>query len=116
MQLELAPAEPTTVGGQKGPVADGRVRVDGKRLTRDGRGFRIHGVTYGPFSPGPDGLQFLSPDRTRDDFSRMREAEVNSLRTYHIPPEWFLHLSGDNGLSVFVDVPWPKHLCFLDSL
>src|SRR5262249_8113398 len=32
-----------------------------------------------------------------------------------VPPEWLLHLADEFGLNVFIDVPWPKHLCFLDS-
>jgi O-antigen biosynthesis protein len=28
---------------------------------------------------------------------------------------WLLNLATDHGLKVFVDIPWPKHLCFLDS-
>jgi O-antigen biosynthesis protein len=116
LNLELTP--PLT-GGPTGvvspPAPDSRVRVDGKRLIRHGRGFRVQGVTYGPFAPGSDGVHLPSPDRVADDFARMRDAEVNSLRTYHVPPEWFLRLAGEHDLSVFIDVPWPKHLCFLDS-
>jgi O-antigen biosynthesis protein len=115
LNLELAPP------GAGGPIdvavprPDARVRVDGKRLVRYGRGFRVQGVTYGPFAPGPDGIQLPGPDRAADDFARMRDAEVNALRTYHVPPGWFLGLAGEHDLSVFIDVPWPKHLCFLDS-
>jgi len=118
MRLDLE-LQPVFVAGSHPVVAtprrDARVRVDGKRLTRDGRGFRVQGVTYGPFAPGPDGLQFPSPARAANDFARMRAAEVNALRTYHVPPAWFLELAGEHDLSVFIDVPWPKHLCFLDS-
>src|SRR5262249_43324399 len=39
----------------------------------------------------------------------------NAVRTYHVPPEWFLSLADERGMNVFVDIPWPKHLCFLDS-
>ena len=42
-------------------------------------------------------------------------AGVNSIRTYHVPPEWFLAEADEGGITVLVDVPWPKHLCFLDS-
>ena len=76
---------------------------------------RVQGVTYGPFPPGPDGHPFPTPERVADDFARMREVGVNAVRTYHVPPEWFFHLADEAGVSVFVDVPWPKHLCFLDS-
>src|SRR6476469_4137029 len=116
MRLELEPAPAPSGGGAISDARlDARVRVDGRRLTRGGRGFRVQGVTYGPFAPGPDGVPLPSPERAADDFARMRAAEVNALRTYHVPPPWFLDLAGEHGLSVFIDVPWPKHLCFLDS-
>src|SRR3954468_7615859 len=118
MRLELEPAPAPSGGGATSapaPRADARVRVDGRRLTRGGRGFRVQGVTYGPFAPGPDGVPLPSPVRAADDFARMRAAEVNALRTYHVPPAWFLDLAGEHRLSCFIDVPWPKHLCFMDS-
>src|SRR3954451_15780776 len=118
MRLELEPAPAPSGGGATSapaPRADAPVRVDGRRLTRGGRGFRVQGVTYGPVAPGPDGGPLPSPTRAADDFARMRAAEVNALRTYHVPPPWFLDQAGEHDLSVFIDVPWPKHLCFLDS-
>jgi len=45
----------------------------------------------------------------------MLTAGINSIRTYHEPPEWLLHQADEQGIGVFVDVPWRKHLCFLDS-
>jgi GT2 family glycosyltransferase len=101
--------------GAWGPGLEGRVRVDGKFLTRGGRRLRVQGVTYGPFAPNEAGEPFLDEARVRDDFARMRAAGVNAVRTYHLPPEWFLCLADEEGLSVFLDVPWGKHLCFLDS-
>lgn len=92
-----------------------RVQIDGKRFIREGERFPIQGVTYGPFPAGPDGDPFPSPDRVADDFARMSDIGVNAIRTYHVPPKWFLHLADDAGIAVLVDVPWPKHLCFLDS-
>jgi GT2 family glycosyltransferase len=89
--------------------------VDGKFLARGPARFRAQGVTYGPFAPGPEGEQFPSPHRVSDDFARMGAAGINSVRTYLLPPEWFLGLADDRGLGVFVDVPWPRHLCFLES-
>jgi GT2 family glycosyltransferase len=62
-----------------------------------------------------DGQPFPGPDRVADDFARMADIGVNAIRTYHLPPEWLLHLADAVGMSIFVDVPWPKHLCFLDS-
>jgi O-antigen biosynthesis protein len=95
------------------PVA--RARIEGKTFARDGRRLQIQGVTYGPFAPDTDGNQFPSRRRVRDDFVAMREASINAIRTYHVPPNWLLDLADEHGMNVFVDVPWRKHVCFLDS-
>ena len=95
-------------------LASGRVRVDGKFLARGGRRFRVQGVTYGPFPPDADGRPFPAPPRVGADFAQMRGVGVNAVRTYHVPPAWFLDLADEHGIAVYIDVPWAKHLCFLD--
>ncbi|HEX5273428.1 MAG TPA: glycosyltransferase, partial [Gemmataceae bacterium] len=97
------------------PGAITRPRVAGKFFTRDGQRLRVCGVTYGPFAPDADGQPFPTPARAADDFAAMRAAGINAVRTYHLPPHWLLGLADVYGLNVFIDVPWPKHLCFLDS-
>jgi O-antigen biosynthesis protein len=92
-----------------------RIRLDGKYLSRGGRRLRVCGVTYGPFAPDAEGQPFPAHDRALQDFLQMRAAGINAIRTYHCPPERLLHLADEHGLAVFVDVPWPKHLCFLDG-
>ena len=72
------------------PVATQRARIDGLRFVRGSEPFRVQGVTYGPFPPGPDGSPFPDPGRVRDDFAGMAEVGVNCIRTYHVPPEWLL--------------------------
>jgi len=54
-------------------------------------------------------------ERIIKDFDQMRDASINSIRTYHLPPEWFLGLADERGIGLFIDVPWPKHVCFLES-
>jgi GT2 family glycosyltransferase len=92
-----------------------RVKQDGKLLVRRHRRLRIHGCTYGPFAPNAAGELLPSADRVAEDFARMRDAGFNSLRLYSIPPDWFLDLADSEELTVLVDVPWPRHVCFLDS-
>src|SRR5205085_2109472 len=77
--------------------------------------FRIHGVTYGPFEPDELGEQFPPRDRVEADFRSMTVCGINTIRTYHVPPEWFLETATESGIGVFIDIPWPRHLCFLDS-
>src|SRR5438477_8381675 len=78
-----------------------RVRVDGKFFARGGRRMRARGVTYGPFKPGPDGQPFPPPERAKEDFLAMRDAGVNAVRTYHLPPAWLFDLADEQGLSLF---------------
>src|SRR5262249_2708016 len=92
-----------------------RIRVDGKFLARGGRRLSVQGVTYGPFAPNGEGLPFPTLAQARDGFGLMRAPGINAFRTYHVPPEGLLRLAEERGLSVFLDVPWGKHLCFFES-
>ncbi|MBN2505257.1 MAG: glycosyltransferase [Verrucomicrobia bacterium] len=92
-----------------------RVRLDGKFFRRNGRKWHAKGLTYGPFAPNDRGETFASPDQTTRDFRQLADLHANALRVYCVPPQWFLDLALAHGLSVLVDVPWAKHLCFLDS-
>ena len=92
-----------------------RVVVDGKFFRLDGRKFHPRGVTYGPLrSDGPD-EGFAGRERTLADLDLMVELGANVVRLYHVPPRWFLDLLHERGLKAMVDVPWNKHLCFLDT-
>src|SRR5260370_14758847 len=98
-----------------GVSVPGRVRLDGKFFARGNARFRVQGVTYGPFAANDRGEPFPSPERVREDFSLMHASAINSIRTYHLPPESLLHLADEKRLGLFIDIPWPKHLCFLES-
>jgi GT2 family glycosyltransferase len=100
---------------ESGPGAGCRVRVRGKLLERGGQRFRVCGVTYGPFPPNNSSEPFPTPEVVTDDFGRMQGSGINSVRTYHVPPEWFLHLADEHGMAVYVDIPWAKHVCFLEN-
>jgi GT2 family glycosyltransferase len=92
-----------------------RLRIDGKFFSRRGQRVRVHGVTYGPFAPNAREEPFPKPERVIDDFAGMQAIGINAIRAYHLPPDWLLSLADEHDMLVFVDVPWPKHLCFLDS-
>ena len=93
-----------------------RVRVDGKFFARGGQRLRVQGVTYGPFAPDADGEPFPAPERVA---RRLRpDAGRRGQRDPHLPrPAGLAPRPGRRGTGwpCFVDVPWPKHLCFLDS-
>jgi glycosyltransferase involved in cell wall biosynthesis len=92
-----------------------RVRVDGKFFRIGAEKFIPKGVTYGPFAPDADGETFGTPEQAARDFAQIRELNANLVRVYYVPPKWFLDLAEQHGLKVFVDIPWEKHRCFLES-
>ncbi|MFO0965414.1 MAG: glycoside hydrolase family 2 TIM barrel-domain containing protein [Gemmataceae bacterium] len=104
-----------TTRSTQGRLAKGRLVVEGRFFALEGRRLRLQGVTYGPFAPDSCGHQFPSRDRVADDFAGMKEIGINALRVYHVPPASLLEQAEEHELGVFVDVPWPKHLCFLES-
>src|SRR5206468_5521037 len=92
-----------------------RVLIDGKFFRLGEKKFFLKGTCYGPFAPGMGQESFASPEQTARDFALIRTAGANLLRVYHVPPRWFLDLSAQHQLLLLVDIPWDKHLCFLDS-
>src|SRR5580658_5411545 len=106
---------PTPMTTTTTPTAQPRPSVRGKFFRVGEAKFYLKGVTYGPFRPGPDGRQFLGQTETERDLELARRLGANLLRLYQVPPRWFLDLAQQNGLKLLIDVPWSKHLCFLDS-
>lgn len=92
-----------------------RVQADGKSFRLGGEKFCVKGLTYGPFAPNPNGEFFPPLEKVLADFRQIAELGANVLRVYYVPPKWFLDLALEHGLRVLIDVPWNKHLCFLDS-
>ncbi len=92
-----------------------RVTVDGKFFRLGEKKFYLKGVSYGPFTPDDEQGTFASREQTAKDFAQIRELGANLVRVYHVPPRWLLDLAAEHGLKALVDIPWNKHLCFLDS-
>src|SRR5690242_12395896 len=92
-----------------------RVTLDGKFFRLGERKFYVKGVSYGPFAPNKEGEHFPPPHQARRDFELVRELGANVLRVYYVPPRWLLDLALEFDLKLFIDIPWGKHLCFLDS-
>ncbi len=92
-----------------------RVRVDGKFFRLGAEKFCVKGVTYGPFAPNLMGEPFPEEERATRDLALIQELEANVLRIYHLPPRWFVDLAARHGLKLLIDIPWNKHVCFLDS-
>jgi glycosyltransferase involved in cell wall biosynthesis len=100
---------PATLASQSRPT------VRGKFFRLGEAKYYLKGVTYGPFRPGAGGQPFLERPETERDFELLRRLGANLLRVYHVPPLWLLDLAQQYGLKVLIDVPWSKHVCFLDS-
>jgi GT2 family glycosyltransferase len=92
-----------------------RVRADGKFFRLGTGKFPIKGVAYGTFGRNSLGDPFPEPDQAATDFALIRALNANVLRVYHLPPAWLLELAAQHALKLLVDVPWNKHVCFLDS-
>ena len=101
------------------PVSTGnepaRVRVGGKFLFVGGEKFYVRGVTYGPFRPGTDGCEYHDPQTVARDFALMAASNVNTVRTYTVPPLWLLDIAQKHNLRVLVGLPWEQHIAFLDD-
>src|SRR5258706_64603 len=95
--------------------APSRVTVDGKFFRLGQEKFFLKGITYGPFAPNDRTGTFARPEQTVRDFIQLRELGANLLRVYYVPPKWWLDLAAEHGLKLLIDIPWPKHLCFLES-
>ncbi len=91
-----------------------RPEVHGKFFRVGDEKLYLRGVTYGPFAPGPGGEHY-DPGRARDDFARMSEAGVNTVRLYTPPPEWLLDAAADHSMFVLAGLAWEQHVAFLDE-
>ena len=77
--------------------------------------FWVRGVTYGTFRPDENGANYPSPDVVERDFTAIRNAGLNSIRVYTVPPRWLLDLAAARGLRLMIGLPWEQHVAFLDD-
>lgn len=92
-----------------------RVEVAGKFLRLGTEKFFVKGFSYGPFAPNSDNEALPERDQLRRDFAHIRELGANTIRVYFPPPAWLLDEALEQGLRVFIDVPWEKHRCFFED-
>lgn len=90
-------------------------RVDGKFLRVGGERFWVKGVTYGTFRPNEQGEPYPPFDRLRDDFARMAEAGINTVRLYTPPSERIADAAAEAGLYLIPDVCWGPRKCELHA-
>ena len=94
-------------------MENSRVRPIAKFFFEGDRKFFIKGVTYGPFRPDAEGNYLGRPKQVDIDLALMRQAGLNVVRIYHVPPRSFLDRCAVAGMRVLVTLPWAKHIEFL---
>jgi glycosyltransferase involved in cell wall biosynthesis len=99
----------------RAPTAHGEIRVQGKFFFRGSEKYFVKGVTYGPFPVGSHGHQVPEREMVEKDFALMREAGINTVRVFIVPPVWLLDAAERHALKVLVGIPWSQHVTFLDS-
>lgn len=92
---------------------DQRPRSHGKFIYIGKEKFFIYGVTYGTFRPREDGIDYPEPTIVDQDFAKIVQNGMNSVRTYTVPPLWLLDIAQRHGLRVMVGIPWEQHIAFL---
>ncbi|MEQ1854777.1 MAG: glycosyltransferase, partial [Chthoniobacteraceae bacterium] len=88
--------------------------MDGKFLRVDGKRFPVKGVTYGTFAQNSKGEPFPEISQLRDDFARMREAGINTVRLYTPPSERIADAAAAAGLYLIPDICWGPRTCEWD--
>ncbi len=90
-------------------------RINGKFLDVDGKRLLVKGVAYGTFAPDDKGMQIPPAERVANDFAQMRQAGINTVRLYTVPPMSLLDEAARHGLRVIIGLPWRQHIAFLDE-
>ena len=109
------PHHPKSGRSRRTEPATNRVRRDGKFFRLGADKFFVKGVTYGPFAPNSRGENLPETEQVERDFAHIRSIGCNCIRVYHLPPTWLLDLADSMEMKVFVDVPWPKYVTFLQD-
>lgn len=102
------------------PKASSRVIGNSKFFFQGSRKYFVKGVSYGPFKPlsSEDLLHpIYLPEKTQvqADLQQMRQAGINTIRLYHVPPKWFLDECEAAQIKAFITIPWEQHVSFMDS-
>jgi len=120
----LSTAERTTIpepGSERiregAPVRTGRlITRDGKFIRAGGQRLWLKGVTYGSFALNEQGEPYPPFPVLQDDFQRMREAGINTVRLYSPPSDRIADAAADAGLYLVPDICWGPRRCELDDI
>ena len=71
-------------------------------------------MTYGTFAPNDQGEPYPEFSRLKDDFARMTEAGVNTVRLYTPPSDRIADAAAEAGIMLIPDVCWGPRTCEWD--
>jgi O-antigen biosynthesis protein len=92
-----------------------RPHVQGKFIFVGNEKLYIRGATYGTFRLDEHGNEYHDPEVVERDFAQMVANDLNTIRTYTVPPRWLLDAAQRHNLRVMVGLPWEQHIAFLDD-
>jgi O-antigen biosynthesis protein len=89
-------------------------RVAGKFLEVGGERFLVKGVTYGTFAANDEGEPYPPLAQMKDDFARMRDTGINTVRLYTPPSDRMADAAAALGLKLIPDICWGPRTCEWD--
>ena len=90
------------------------VQIAGKLLNVGGARFFVKGVTYGTFAPNEEQEPYPPFWQITEDFARMRDAGINTVRLYTPPSDRMADLAAAAGLYLVADICWGPRTCEWD--
>ncbi len=99
----------------KKAAAGARPAARGKFLFAGDEKLYVRGVTYGTFRPDANGDEYPPPATARRDLSLMAENGFNAVRTYTMPPRWFLDMAVEEHLFVSVSLAAERSVGYLNE-
>jgi GT2 family glycosyltransferase len=89
--------------------------IEGKFLNVNGSRFWVKAVTYGTFAANSAGEPYPEMEQVRDDFARMADAGINTVRLYTPPSDRIADAAADAGLMLIPDICWGSRKCELQQ-
>ncbi len=87
----------------------------GKFLRRADQKFYVRGVTYGTFRADPCGDEYPPPATACRDLALMAANGMNAVRTYTMPPRWFLDAAAERELLVLPSLAAERLVGYLND-
>src|SRR5512133_1609538 len=87
----------------------------GKFLCLGDQKFYVRGVTYGTFRADSFGDEYPPPATACGDLALMAANGINAVRTYTLPPPWFLDAAGEHELLVLPGLAAERLIGYLNN-